>query len=269
MLRRPKVPMSFKKVVLKAKWGRRVTGCVISLCTIFCLAGGEVTEWCHRGWHPSQAPVALEAACSWSLSTSFHLVGVSVTLKQPRKCGSGSAVQVLQGGAKHSVTAIWLVYCLNSYQFSCSNCYFCIHSWFRLLWLRVGLGDHSFSTNKGQAEDMRRRNCPGRSHRVLHSYRRRWRVLPGNLGALRHGKWNGTGSDLGLTFQLLEASSKPVGLPAQGGSPRSPGFPRFPFFPHLSKCNLEAVGCSGGSGQTRRPCQKAHLSGAEGPSSSG
>ena len=32
---------------------------------------------------------------------------------------------VLQGGTKDSVTAIWLIYCLNCRQFSWPNCYFC------------------------------------------------------------------------------------------------------------------------------------------------
>ena len=45
----PNYIKSFGKALLKAKWGREVTGYVISFCMILWLADGEVVGWRHRG----------------------------------------------------------------------------------------------------------------------------------------------------------------------------------------------------------------------------
>ena len=49
VLKTPKLPMGFRKAILKARWGRGVPGCVISSCTILWLVDGEVTGQSHRG----------------------------------------------------------------------------------------------------------------------------------------------------------------------------------------------------------------------------
>lgn len=46
------------------------------------------------------------------------------TCKTSQKCVSDTVISILQGGNKHPVTAIWLIYCVNCNQFSCPNCYF-------------------------------------------------------------------------------------------------------------------------------------------------
>ena len=48
-----------------------------------------------------------------------------MTVKATEEQVSDAIIYVLQGGTKDSVTAIWLISCLNCYQFSRPNCYFC------------------------------------------------------------------------------------------------------------------------------------------------
>ena len=48
-LKVPNYVKSFGKALLKAKWGKEVTGYVISFCMILWLADGEVVGWHHRG----------------------------------------------------------------------------------------------------------------------------------------------------------------------------------------------------------------------------
>ena len=90
----------------------------------------------------------------------FPLVGVLVAVKQLRNVLD--TICVLQGGTKESLTQPFgCSICSNCYQFFLPNCYRIllqvhilrvINSWPSILWLRVGLENLSFSTNKRQAE---------------------------------------------------------------------------------------------------------------------
>lgn len=41
--------MDFREEYLKAKWGKGVTGDIISSYTILCLVDGMIAGWCHSG----------------------------------------------------------------------------------------------------------------------------------------------------------------------------------------------------------------------------
>ena len=47
---------------------------------------------------------------------------VLASVKQLGKCASDAVILVLPEGTKDSVTAIWMIYCLNCYQFFWPNC---------------------------------------------------------------------------------------------------------------------------------------------------
>ena len=50
-------------------------------------------------------------------------MGILVSVNQFRKCASGTAICLFQWQAKDSVTAIWIMYCVNCYLFSLPNCF--------------------------------------------------------------------------------------------------------------------------------------------------
>ena len=88
---------------------------------------------------------------------------------------------LFQGETKDSGTAMWLIYYLNSYQFSWPNYYFCCYmvTFFQSFILEPGCCDsweawetYSFSTNRRQAEDIggEGRSVTGRPDKVLLVY---------------------------------------------------------------------------------------------------
>ena len=109
-------------------------------------------------------------------------MGVLAFVKQLRKCASDTVIWILKRGTEDPVTAIWVIYSLNSYQFSWLNCYFCHYMFpsFQSLILEPGFCDlgetwetTAFPTVKRQAEDTRVRgegSVLGRPCRVLHGY---------------------------------------------------------------------------------------------------
>lgn len=75
----PNSPKGFSKAFLKTRWEKEVSGYVISSCTILCLAAGEVTGWCHRGYQ------SLGASRSGGKLTSSIWWRISIPVKQLRK----------------------------------------------------------------------------------------------------------------------------------------------------------------------------------------
>ena len=58
----------------KVEWGRWVAGCVISLCTIFWLVGGEIESQCHQPSGSSLSGVmCLWPVCSLLLPAGKHV----------------------------------------------------------------------------------------------------------------------------------------------------------------------------------------------------
>ena len=107
-------------------------------------------------------------------------MGVLASVKQLRKCTSDIVISVIQGGTKDSVTAIWLIYCLNCCQFFWPNCHFCHYMFtsFQSLILEPGFCDSgeawettAFPQTRGRQRTWREGSVPGRPHRVLLSYR--------------------------------------------------------------------------------------------------
>ena len=97
----------------------------------------------------SQAVASLRAmCCGHRVVNVFHLIGVLVSVKKKKskktqEYASDTIVCVLQVGTKDSLTAIWLIYCLNCYRVSWLYCYFCHHmlTSFQLLILEPGFCD--------------------------------------------------------------------------------------------------------------------------------
>ena len=67
-----------------------------------------------------------------SCSELFSFGGFSIC-KMTQECVLDTTIDVLLGGTEDSMTAIWLIYCLNCYQCSWPNCYFCFYMFTSLI----------------------------------------------------------------------------------------------------------------------------------------
>lgn len=113
--------MDFREEFYKTVLRGRISGYTISLDTVLSLFDGEVT-----GWYFGNLNNQPSGSNQWSACSSLLLlVGVLVSAKQLRNvCQIHTDIRVLQGGTNDSVIAVWLIYCLNCYQFSWPNCTF-------------------------------------------------------------------------------------------------------------------------------------------------
>ena len=184
MFKTPKLPNGFHGRIFKGKLKEGSPRVCDELMQNSLTFDDEVTGSYHRGSNDQfSGSTGLGAVSSWSCNLMlddhehghtheksmekkeanfFHWMGGFSICKTTQEHASGTVIYVLQGGTKDSVTAIWVIYGLNSYQFYWPNCYFCQYmftSFYSLIfepttfWLRGSLGDYSFSTNKRQAED--------------------------------------------------------------------------------------------------------------------
>ena len=153
--------MYFRKGFLKTKWGTKWED-AWSTCAQF-------SDWLvmRRQGDVSQGLISsvLRLQLVWGLPVLqavgfFPLVGVLVSVKQLRNVLD--TICVLQGGTKDSLTLPFgCSICSNCYQFFLPNCYrlllqvhilLVINSWPSILWLRAGLENLNFATNKRQAQ---------------------------------------------------------------------------------------------------------------------
>ena len=127
VLKRPRVLDRFQGRVFKGKVKEKVTGCVISLSMTLCLVDGEVTGWCHRGSRHQSS------GSSWS-GGYVYVVSIQLLLPSGRgfsickatlECISDTCLlsMFFRKDKRVCDSTIWLIYCLNFYQFSWPKCY--------------------------------------------------------------------------------------------------------------------------------------------------
>lgn len=118
--------MAFREVFLKATLGVWVSGCLISSWTLFWLVGGEVTGWSFKNLnHQPLVPMSSESVYLWSAvsiwwESGFCKNNLGMCVRHYYLC-----LSVRNGRSGGS--AIWLIYCLNFYQFPCLTAILCFY----------------------------------------------------------------------------------------------------------------------------------------------